>query len=192
MLCGRLLLAVENISRTKGSTYPRSANGCVGQESSVVGKSTKGCRGTKSPPPAPIIVCGLPKLKISLTYGKREDRTLILDNSKGGSKLRDFVINGLEYQLHMRGVMNGQARIEQRNPLPGPLNFKPFDIEKGATKPCNLNQGQSAIAIHMHEQVIGSSCESYNRRTMPLLWRPQQALARSTFLLRRAPSTGRR
>src|SRR6266852_570826 len=107
--------------------------------------------GPKTPPSSAIIVSGLPKLKISLTSGKRDDRTLILDNTKGDSQLGNFLINGLECYLDMKGVVNASAKIDQCNSLPGPLNFKPFDIEKGATKRFNLNEGQSAIAIHMHD-----------------------------------------
>lgn len=99
-----------------------------------------------------IVVSSLPKLKISLTSGKREDRTLNFDNSKGDSKLRDFVITGLEYYLDMQGVANQHANIVQRNVLPGPLNFKRFDIDKGMTKQFNLNEEvRSAVAIHMHD-----------------------------------------
>jgi hypothetical protein len=105
----------------------------------------------ESKPTSTVVVSAFPKLKISLTSGKRDERTLILDNTKGNSKLEAFIITGLEYYLDMRGVAVGQARIEQRNPLPGPLNFDQFDIEKGATKRFNLNQGQSGIAIHMHD-----------------------------------------
>jgi hypothetical protein len=103
--------------------------------------------------PAPtIVVSSLPKLKISLTTGKREDRTLIFDNSRGDSKLRDFLMTGLEYYLDPQGVATQHAKIVQRNVLPGPLNFSRFDIGKGMTKRFDLNGDvRSAFAIHMHD-----------------------------------------
>lgn len=110
----------------------------------------------ESKPASTVVVSSEPKLKITLTSGTPDNRMLILDNTKGASKLQTFIITGLEYYLDMNGVAMGQAIIQQRGSLPGPLNFDPFDIEKGATKRFNLNEGQSAIAIHMHDPKDGA------------------------------------
>ena len=106
-------------------------------------------------PASTIVVSPLPKLKISLSSGKRTDRTLTLDNSKDESALRNFIINGLGYYLDMRGVANSQAKIEDRYVIPGPLNFKPFDVKAGEIKRIDLNEGRYGIGIHMHDVTDG-------------------------------------
>jgi hypothetical protein len=97
-----------------------------------------------------ITVSPVPKLKISLSYGKKDERTLTLDNRNGDSDLTDFEVNGLGYYLDKKGVANEQARVESHYVLPGPLNFKPFAVAKGKTKRIDLSSARYGIAIRMY------------------------------------------